>query len=174
MTDETVYRDATSADAPAIAALHADSWRRHYRHSYPDSFFGDSLDDDRLAVWSERLQAPNGTRTVVAEAADGLLGFVHVVLYGDPDWGALVDNLHVRHDLHRQGIASQLMSRAASFVAAASPTSGMYLWVLERNVRAQAFYQSIEGAVADQRSVDRPALPGTLCLRYVWPEPNVL
>lgn len=173
MTDPT-YREATAADAPAIAALHADSWRRHYRHSYPETFFGSSLGNDRLAVWSERLQAPDRTYTVLAEAAGELVGFVHVVLDGDADWGALVDNLHVRHDLHRHGIASQLMRRAAPFVAGSAPASGVYLWVLDRNTRAQAFYRSVGGEVADQRPVDAPALPGTLCLRYVWPPPTAL
>lgn len=171
---ETVYREATAADASAIAALHADSWRRHYRHSYPDSFFDDSLDVDRLEVWTARLQDPIGTYTLIAENSGELIGFVHVALEDDAAWGALVDNLHVRHDAHRRGIASQLMKRAASFVAATSPRSGVYLWVLERNERAQAFYRHVGGTEADRRPVDPPALPGTLCIRYVWPQAGVL
>jgi hypothetical protein len=31
-------RTATSADAVAVAALHADSWRRHYRGVYRDEY----------------------------------------------------------------------------------------------------------------------------------------
>jgi hypothetical protein len=31
-------RVADSSDAPAIAALHAESWRRHYRGAYSDAF----------------------------------------------------------------------------------------------------------------------------------------
>ena len=31
------YREATELDSRAIAALHADSWRRHYRGAYADS-----------------------------------------------------------------------------------------------------------------------------------------
>ncbi|HUP87526.1 MAG TPA: GNAT family N-acetyltransferase [Acidimicrobiales bacterium] len=174
MTSEIVFAEATIADAASIAALHADSWRRHYRHSYPESFFGDSLDDDRLAVWTDRLRSSAGTYTLVATLSGDLIGFVHVVIEGDAGWGALVDNLHVRHDCHRRGIASQLMKQAAAFVAAAAPGSGLYLWVLERNVRAQAFYRALGAAFADQRSVDPPALPGALCRRCVWPGLNAL
>lgn len=170
----TVYREATATDAAEIAALHAESWRRHYRHSYPESFFGDSLDDDRLTAWTERLLDPSGTCTVVARVSEEVVGFIHVVLDGDAAWGALVDNLHVRHDFQRHGIASQLMKRGADFVGAAAPHSGLYLWVLERNVRAQAFYRRVGGTFVDRRPVDPPALPGSFCLRCVWPEPSVL
>lgn len=174
MTSGVSYVAATVADAASIAALHADSWRRHYRHSYPESFFGDTLDDERLAVWSDRLRDPTDTYTLLAKKGGELVGFVHVVIGGDADWGALVDNLHVRHDFHRHGVASQLMKQAAAFVATAAPGAGLYLWVLERNAQAQAFYRSIGGTFADQRRVEPPALPGSLCYRCVWSDPNSL
>jgi hypothetical protein len=46
--------------------------------------------------------------------------------------------------------------------------------VLEQNHRAQAFYQRIGGIDVDRRPFDPPALPGSLCIRYVWREPRVL
>lgn len=169
--DLVAYRPATPADAPAIADLHADSWRRHYRGAYPESFFGDSLDEDRLAVWSTRLTDPGDSATIVAEWSGPIVGFVHVILSGDPGWGSLVDNLHVRHDFRRRGIASQLMGRAARFVDASLPGAGVYLWVLEQNVQAQAFYRSIGGTPADRRALDPPALSGVDGIRFVWPDP---
>ena len=35
--DGIQYRLARGSDAPAVAALHADSWRRHYRGAYSDA-----------------------------------------------------------------------------------------------------------------------------------------
>lgn len=169
--DRVQYREATVADASSIAALHADSWRRHYRGAYPASFFDASLDDDRLAVWSDRLAHPEGTFTAVAELS-GLAGFIHVRVDDDEHWGALIDNLHVRHDLQRRGIASALMRRAAAEVARRAPGRGMYLWVLEQNTRAQAFYTAIGGQLADARPVGPPAFPHTLGIRVFWADPT--
>ena len=52
------YRVATLADAGVVADLHADSWRRHYRGAYADSFLDGDVVADRLQVWSERLANP--------------------------------------------------------------------------------------------------------------------
>jgi ribosomal protein S18 acetylase RimI-like enzyme len=169
--DDVSFRRATHADAPTVAALHADSWRRNYRGAYPEEFFGPSLDDDRSAVWQARLRPDaTGTATVLAELEGRLAGFVHVVLHDDPAFGALVDNLHVRHDLQRRGIASQLMARAAAVAVDDDPSSGLFLWVLEQNTRAQAFYRVLGGLEADRRVVDPPALDGVRSIRIVWPD----
>jgi hypothetical protein len=53
------YRPATERDIAAIAALHADSWRRNYRGAYSDEFLDRDVFEDRRAVWSERLTQPN-------------------------------------------------------------------------------------------------------------------
>ncbi|HVB09529.1 MAG TPA: GNAT family N-acetyltransferase [Bacillota bacterium] len=50
---------------------------------------------------------------VVAEDGGEVVGFVHVILHEDPTWGALLDNLHVRHDRARQGIGTALVGEVA-------------------------------------------------------------
>ena len=45
---ELKYRAAGPDDAPAIATLHADSWRRHYRGAFADAFL-DHRDHQFLA-----------------------------------------------------------------------------------------------------------------------------
>ena len=84
-------RPTQATDAPAIAKLHANCWRRHYRRSYSDHYLDGDLDADRLAVWTERLNRPARTFTLLAEHKDHPVGFVHVVLDADSTWGALVD-----------------------------------------------------------------------------------
>jgi hypothetical protein len=51
---EITFRDASARDIEAIATLHADSWRRHYRGAYLDSFLDGDVVADRLAVWGQR------------------------------------------------------------------------------------------------------------------------
>src|SRR5438067_584540 len=105
------YRASTPADVDAVAALHADSWRRHYRGAYLDSFLDGDVLADRLAVWTERLShSANGRFTIVAEYDDSIVGFAHTILDDDRRWGALLDNLHVTHRLKANGIGTGLMA----------------------------------------------------------------
>lgn len=144
-------RVADDNDFEPVAQLHADSWRRHYRGAYADAYLDGDLVADRRAVWSARLGARAGTETVLAEDGGRLIGFVHVVFDADPAWGSLIDNLHVAHDRKRSGIGSRLVEHAAEAVGRAATGNGMFLWVLERNVAAQAFYLAC-GAANVQRS----------------------
>src|SRR5579859_1612806 len=131
---QTTFRSAGPADAEAVARLHADSWRRHYRGAYSDGFLDGDVVEDRLAVWTQRLSGPDAeSRTVLAERSGELVGFAHTIFDEDANWGALIDNLHVTLALKRSGIGSRLLTRVAEDVLDRSPASGMYLWVLEQN-----------------------------------------
>lgn len=175
------FRTAQLADAPAVAALHADSWRRHYRGAYSDAFLDGDVDADRAAVWTDRLGvAPDRWETVVAEQEGVVVGFVHTILDEDPTWGALLDNLHVSRDHQRRGIGARLLRLSAETVAAHAPGSGLFLWVLEQNRPAQAFYQALGGSCVQRAEVPPPGgVPERLngrpaCLRYAWPKPGDL
>jgi ribosomal protein S18 acetylase RimI-like enzyme len=180
MAEEPQFRLAGPADAEAVANLHADSWRRHYRGAYSDSFLDADVVADRLAVWSERLREPDPrVGTILAE--DGsLIGFAHTVLDDDPTWGALLDNLHVANVHKRRGIGSRLLTLTAKAVIERAERTGLYLWVLEQNVGAQAFYEARGGRCVGRGLASPPGgvasrLTGSPAkLRYAWPEPAVL
>src|SRR5438132_4696687 len=127
------YREATARDVDAIASLHADSWRRHYRGAYSDSFLDNEVFADRLAVWTNRLQRADRSNecTIIAGRDGAILGFAHTILNNDPRWGALLDNLHVRHDRKDSGIGTRLVAETARAVIERTPSSGLFLWVLE-------------------------------------------
>src|SRR5688572_14136585 len=76
-------RSATIDDAERVALLHADSWRRHYRGAFSDAFLDGDIAADRRSVWSARLAGPAGSATILAELADRLVGFVHVIFDDD-------------------------------------------------------------------------------------------
>jgi GNAT superfamily N-acetyltransferase len=168
-------RDATTADAEAIARLHADSWSRSYRGIYTDAYLDREAPVERLAVWTDRFARPRpDQRTVVAEHDDELVGFVHTVLDEDPKWGALLDNLHVRVDWHRRGLGTTLVAASAGAVVDERPGHSLYLWVLEANARGRAFYAARGGGVAERAEEVGPDGTAVVGLRVVWPDPTVL
>jgi len=168
-------------DAPDVARLHTDSWRRHYRGAYSDRYLDGDLHADRLAVWTERMGGGDGgCFTVLAEHEDHAVGFAHVILDADPTWGALVDNLHVTHALQRSGIGSLLLDRVARMTMERRPASGIYLWVLEPNEAGQAFYVARGGTLGDREPTTPPRgdprnLAGSVQkIRVIWPDPVAL
>lgn len=171
---------AVATDAAAVATLHAGSWRHHYRGVYSDSFLDGDVEADRLRVWSERFATlpSDETFTVLAEDSQGLVGFTHVVFDADPVWGPLLDNLHVRFGSKRQGVGRELMTR--SLLAVAERDAALYLWVLEANVNARAFYEACGGTCVERAPVAPPGgVAGRLDgehfkLRMAWPDPGVL
>jgi GNAT superfamily N-acetyltransferase len=174
------FRLAGAADAEAIAKLHADGWRRHYRGAYSDAFLDGDVFTDRLAVWTDRLGEPDRRRCTILAEDGSLVGFANTVFDDDPRWGALLDNLHVADGHHRRGIGSRLLGLTAEAVLERPHRSGLYLWVLERNVDAQAFYRARGGRCVERAPVTPPGgiasrLTGSPTkLRYVWPQPAEL
>jgi ribosomal protein S18 acetylase RimI-like enzyme len=170
------YRAAVAGDADEIAELHAESWRLHYRGAYSDEFLDSAVFPERSKVWRERFAAsPGGTSTIVAVNGSVIVGFVHTVFGSDPQWGALLDNLHVRSDMKRHGIGRRLVVEAARSVMVDGRSPGMYLWVLEQNVAAQGFYRA-QGGIDVERVLAGP-FPGggrAWSHRYAWRDASVL
>ncbi|MEV4313394.1 GNAT family N-acetyltransferase [Actinocrispum sp. NPDC049592] len=175
-----MFRVAGAADADQIALLHADSWRRHYRGAFADSFLDGDVEADRRSVWSARLAHPANTQTILAEHGGRLVGFIHVMFDEDPEWGSFVDNLHVIHDQHRTGIGRRLVAHAAQAIAERATGSAMFLWVLQQNTAAQQFYRACGATCVETAPVSPPGgdptrLNGTPNgLRMAWPDVAVL
>lgn len=104
-------------------------------------------------------------------------------LAGPADAEAIA-NLHAdswrRHYHNRRRIGSRLLALTAQAVTERPERTGLYLWVLEQNVDAQAFYRARGGRCLGKRRVSPPGgiagrLAGSpMALRYAWPELNVL
>jgi ribosomal protein S18 acetylase RimI-like enzyme len=175
------FRTADADDAAGVARLHADSWRRHYRGAFSDSFLDGDVVGYQLAQWTERLgRSDPQARTIVAELGGEVVGLAHTQLGESADWGALLDNLHVSDGLKRLGIGTRLLALTARAVLDSSPGSGLYLWVLEQNTAAQAFYTArggtgVETGVVSPPGGDPTRLHGSpMCLRFAWPDPTRL
>lgn len=172
----TRLRTADANDAEGVALLHADSWRRHYRGAYADTFLDGDVAADRRAEWLARLHAPAAAETILAEHGDRLVGFIHVIFDADPRWGNFIDNLHVADHQRGTGVGTRLLAAAARAVVDHAASRAMYLWVLEQNVAAQRFYLSRGATSVDSAPIPPPGgdpgrLNGTvLGLRMTWPD----
>ena len=67
MAAELQFRLAGPADAGAVAKLHAESWRHHYRGAYSHAFLDGDVVADRLAVWTDRLRVGSRSKAVLAK-----------------------------------------------------------------------------------------------------------
>ena len=73
------------------------------------------------------------------------------------------------------GIGTELLALAARAVLEARPGSGLFLWVLEDNRAAQAFYRARGGRFAGTRVTSPPGGGASLvALRCVWRDPATL
>jgi GNAT superfamily N-acetyltransferase len=168
-------RAARASDAAAIAALHAASWRACYRGALNDAYLDCELDAERGRIWTQRLHepAPNQYVVVVADQDGRLQGFACAYLGSDPEWGTLLDNMHVAAGLQRRGVGGRLMRSVASRCLAAG-SARMYLWVLESNECARRFYER-HGAALSGTDVWTPPGGGSVArCRYAWRDVRAL
>ena len=163
------FRHATRADAGAIGALHAASWRANYRGAYRDEYLDGDVVEERRRVWEARLSTPAPNQLVLlAETDDELIGFACAFGADDPKWGTLLDNLHVRPGQQGNGIGAALLAEVAAWCRSSHPDCGLYLWVLEQNRGAQRFYHRL-GATDEGGQLSNPPGGGQIpSRRYVW------
>ena len=163
------FRDVGPEDAEAIAALHAESWRAHYRGILPDAYLDGEAHAERQAVWRKALEAPRAGQLIMVATEEGTLaGFVAVVRDGEPGFGAEIENLHVQPRLCGRGLGRRLLGAAVERLAADGVSSAC-LWVYDANEAAMRFYERL-GGTADKRGFDPFAGAHAPHTRIVWPD----
>ena len=175
MSAPFLLRSARIDDADAIAALHALSWQRTYRGMMTDEFLDRRALANRRQVWHDRLQADNVNQFVsVMEQSSGIVGFVCAYAHHDPVWGSYVDNLHVSYECHGHGLGRALMRSVARWLSDTAPRDGVYLWVMEANASARAFYDHLGATNAGTELMEDPGGGRAPNCRYVWADPRLL
>ena len=160
---------AEPSDADAIAQLHARSWQTAYRGILSDDFLDGPLLADRRAVWHARFAQENRTDQIVLldEAAGQMQGFACAFLDADPDWGTLLDNLHVVPECKGKGLGRQLMSEVANRILNTNRTR-LHLWAFEHNHAARKFYERLGGVVTTTQAESAPDGREVNAVRYCW------
>src|SRR6267378_4296634 len=74
-----ILREATRADARAIADIHVTAWRAAYRDLMPQSYLESLSIDERARMWEKTIARPGPAQLALAELDGELAGFC---LYG--------------------------------------------------------------------------------------------
>ena len=140
-------RPATPRDAPAMASVHARSWRETYSGLLPDAVIADVVgwQPARIQRWQSALSGPSPrSRAFVGEVAAQVAGFVFWGPTHDPGPNpniAEIYAIYVDPDAIGIGLGRSLLSAAVNEMAAAG-NSAAVLWVLDSNDRARRFYEA--------------------------------
>ncbi len=166
------YRLACADEADAIAHLHAQSWQKHYQGILSDEYLAAQVLTDRLKIWRDRFSNPKPEQYIVAaEDAGELCGFACTYADHDPQYGALLDNLHVLAKWQGRGIGAELLRASSRWLETAYPGSLLYLWVFCENWKARAFYEQMGAEYADQLMMTHPGGTEAEIIRCVWRRP---
>jgi GNAT superfamily N-acetyltransferase len=148
-------RRAEIGDAAAIALVVVESWRVAYRGLIPQDYL-DQLDPQaRREAWARGLAQAQWPRSgvLVAEAGDGVVGFVYIGPSPDEDRGPTTGALGAFYAVPAvwgTGVGRALMAEAMTRLSEAGFTEAT-LWVLDTNARARRFYEAagwrLDGAV---------------------------
>jgi ribosomal protein S18 acetylase RimI-like enzyme len=156
--DGLTLRDATAADARAIAEIHVAAWRSAYRGLVPDAVLDGLSAEDREAMWRGGLVAPEpGWGCLVAEDRGNIVGFVG---YGPPDDAEAGPDLGEIYAIYLEptavgtGIGRDLFAAGSRRLHDAGYRRA-FLWVLETNDRARRFYERAGWAWDGTKSAHR-------------------
>ena len=164
--------DAT--DTATVARLHATSWRHAYRGILTDAYLDDDLEQERRLVWADKLAQPDAGPGWIVTAKGTAIGFVYVRPNDDPEWGTLIDNLHVLSTHQGLGIGRQLLYTVGQWAAEHTPHMGVHLWVFADNRPARGFYARMGGKEVEfvhREASDGRSLPE---YRVAWATPLAL
>lgn len=130
-------RRATADDAETMVRMHIRSWRESYSGLLPEDFFAER--EAAIDAHIERQRASNAGPVVPLLAYDPDGGLVGIAAAGpardkDAPCGLELYMLYTLRRVYGTGVGQALVDSLLGRDAA-------YLWVLEGNPRAQAFYR---------------------------------
>lgn len=160
-----LIRSATVADAHGLAVVHVRSWQAAYHGLMPQDMLDGLSIAEREANWARIVaETPRGSQTLVVDDEDGdLVGWASYGDARDADavgtgelWG-----IYVHPDAWSTGVGHLLLVAVEEALRAAGHATA-YLWVLEGNERAAAFYERHGWASDGGEKIDRR--PGLVLL----------
>ncbi|MBT2515370.1 GNAT family N-acetyltransferase [Arthrobacter sp. ISL-30] len=130
-------RPGTVDDAETMVRMHIMSWRESYAHLLPEEFFAEREANIGAQIERQRTSNLGSAVPLLAHDDDGcLVGIAAAGPGRDEDSPHLLElyMLYTLRRVHGAGVGQALVDALLSGEAA-------YLWVLEGNPRAQAFYR---------------------------------
>lgn len=143
MTAPLEIRDGRIDDADEIARIHVRSWQAAYRGLIDQEVLDGLSIPDRAASWRGFIAEPlpTGLGILVAVREGAILGWASFGSGRDDDGASdgEVYGIYADPDAWSTGVGHALLSAAERRIADAGHTRA-YLWVLDGNDRADAFY----------------------------------
>ena len=141
----TIRKVLPTDDFDAISHIYASSWKNAYKGIVPQTYL-DMMPDNR---WSHFLEQ-NPEKSVVALKGNAYVGTASFCLARDEEmagWGELA-SIYLLPEHFGKGVGRPLLEAAIAELRALG-CNKFYLWVLEENPRARAFYEK-NGFVTSQ------------------------
>jgi len=132
-------RKAREADAPKLAELKIATWKTVYKGVAPDEVLK-ALDAKAEAEKFRKHIAAERENVLVAESRDGLIGYAVTAFSGAEGATGELVSLYVLPASIGAGVGQQLFDMALTDLAELGAGEA-FLWVLEANARARAFYE---------------------------------
>jgi GNAT superfamily N-acetyltransferase len=150
-------RDATPADALAVARVHVRSWQGAYRGLIADEFLDRLRPEDRARSYRLGNRNPAAPRTIVAEDGGEIWGFATTGPCRDEDAleAGELQALYVDPPHWRTGTGRLLHEAAISRIRADGFAEAV-LWVLRGNDLAERFYLAADWHRDGAERVEQP------------------
>lgn len=145
MLSKTInIRVAQKSDASSIAVIHVASWQKAYEDYIPSYILAELSISDRKQQWENLIS--NGVKVLVIEKNNLILGFASICSARDPDFDPThcgeISAIYLNPDVWHKGLGKKLCAEAISELKKLG-FSEVIVWVLEENVQARKFYESI-------------------------------
>ena len=153
--NDVLIREATVADAEAIARVHVDCWREAYAKILPAEYLNTLSWEKRAEHWHKMFQEEQTPwRVLVAEEEGNIKGFVSIgpARKSNFDIGGELYALYTLKQIQGRGVGKKLFEKARNSLAL-SGIMGMYLWVFKDNP-ALAFYKHMGGKELTRQTVN--------------------
>lgn len=142
-------RPAVVEDAHGIAVVHVQAWREAYARKLPSEILAGLEVEPRVPRWAAIIE-DDVTDVHVAEIGGSIVGWATSSAGRDDDRPAAreLEGIYLLRDVYGTGAGQQLL-------VAAIGDEPAYLWMLDDNPRAEAFYLrngfERDGVERDQR-----------------------
>ena len=166
-------RQATAADAPALAALFIEAWRDEHDGLLPEAVLAARSAAVSETNWRRTLTrvGPASDRSTVLIVGERPLEGLVVGVLRAPEWpgAAEVALVQVARAARRRGVGAALI-RALAARLRSEGAGSLIVRVLEANEGARRFYEALGGQLApDVRQVEESGFSFAERV-YVWPD----
>lgn len=171
-----IIRQATLADAQAIAKIRIDTWRTAYRRIVPEDYLSNMSYEEDERNWAMRLSEIDSEKMcvyVAVDAAGRLVGFISGGVGRDEDaiYESELYAIYILQAYQGQGIG-RLFTLALVEKLVQMGFDSMYLWVFAENP-ARRFYEAMGGQFVKTSQFE---LSGATIeeVAYGWPDIRTL